>query len=37
MKLMQACLSVRKELEGSFHQYGDPVRLVYACLCAGKT
>ena len=37
MKLVQACLSVRKELEGSFHHCGGPVRLVQACLCAGKT
>ena len=37
MKLLQACSSVRKELEGSFHHCGGPVRLVQACLCAGKT
>ena len=37
MKLVQACLSVRKELEGSVHHCGGPVRLVQACLCAGKT
>ena len=37
MKLVQASLSVRKELEGSFHHCGAPVRLVQACLCAGKT
>ena len=36
MKLVQAYLSVRKELEGSFHRCGGPVRLVQACLCAGK-
>ena len=36
MKLVQACLSVRKQLEGSFHHCGGPVRLVQACLCAGK-
>ena len=28
MKLVQACLSVRKELEGSFHHCGAPVKLV---------
>ena len=37
MKLVQACLSVRKELEGGFHHCGGPVRLVQGCLCAGKT
>ena len=37
MKLMQTCLSVRKELEASFHRCVGPVRLVQACLCAGKT
>ena len=37
VKLVQACLSVMKELEGSFHHCGGPVRLVQACLCAGKT
>ena len=37
MKLVQACLSVRKEPEGSFHHCGVPVWLVQACLCAGKT
>ena len=37
MKLKQASLSVRKEKEGSFHHCGGPVRLVQACLCAGKT
>ena len=36
MKLVQACLSARKELEGSFHHCAGPVRLVQACLCAGK-
>ena len=37
MKLVQACLCVKKELEGSFHHCGAHVRLVQACLCAGKT
>ena len=37
MKLVQTCLGVRKELEGSFHHCGSAVRLVQACLCAGKT
>ena len=37
MKLVQAFLIVRKELEDSFHNCGGPVRLVQACLCAGKT
>ena len=31
MKLVQACLSVRKELEGSFHHCGGPEKLVQAC------
>ena len=29
MKLLQACLRVRKELECSFHHCGGPVRTVY--------
>ena len=37
MELVQACFSVRKELESSFHHRGVRVRLVDACLCAGKT
>ena len=37
MNLVQACLSVRKVLEGSFHHCGGAVRIVQACLCAGKT
>ena len=32
MKLVQACLSVRKDLESSFHHCGGPVRLVQSCL-----
>ena len=31
MKLVQAFVSVRKELEGSFHHCGGTVRLVQAC------
>ena len=37
MKLVQASLSVRKQLEGCFHHCGGLVRLVQACLGAGKT
>ena len=37
MKHVQACLSTRKDLEGSFNHRGGPVKLVQACLCAGKT
>ena len=37
MKHVQACLSVRKELESSFNHCGGLVRLVQDCLCAGKT
>ena len=27
----------REDREGSFHHCGGPVKLVQACLCAGKT
>ena len=37
MKHVQACLSAREDRESSFHLCGSPVRLVQACLCAGKT
>ena len=37
MKLLQACLRVKKELQGSFHHCGGPVMLVQACLLVGKT
>ena len=37
MELVQGSLGVRKELEGSFHHCGGPVKLMQACLCAGKT
>ena len=36
MKVVQVSLSVRKDLESSFHHYGGPVRLVPACLNTGK-
>ena len=32
MKLVQDCLSVRKDLESSFHHCGGPVRLVQSCF-----
>ena len=35
MKVVQDCLSVRKDLESSFHRCGGPVRIVQACLCSG--
>ena len=37
MKHVQACLSSRDVRECSVHNCGGPVRLVQACLCAGKT
>ena len=37
MKHVQASLSAREDRENSFHHCGDTVRLVQACLCAGKT
>ena len=37
MKHVQAYLSARKDLESSFNHCGDPVKLVQACLNAGKT
>ena len=36
MKLVQACLNVRKDLEISFHHSGGTVKLVQACLCAER-
>ena len=36
MKHVQACLSAREDRERRFHFSGGPVRLVQACLCAGK-
>ena len=37
MKLVKACFSDSEDQESSFHSCGGPVRLVQACLCAGKT
>ena len=37
MKHVQACLSVRKDGESSFHNCGGPVNLVQAYLCVGNT
>ena len=37
MKHVPARLSVRKELESSFHHCRGLVRHVQACLCAGRT
>ena len=37
MKHVQACLSAREDRESSFYHFDGPVRLVQACLCAGKT
>ena len=37
MKLVEACLSAREVGESSFHHCGGTVRLVQACLCAGKS
>ena len=34
---VEACLSAREGREWSFHRCGGPVRLLQACLCAGKT
>ena len=34
VKLVQACLSVRKDLESSFNYCGSPVKLVQAGLRA---
>ena len=36
MKHVSACLCAREDRESSFHHFGGPVRLVQACLCAGK-
>ena len=36
MKHVQACLSAREDPESRFHCSGGPVRLMQACLCAGK-
>ena len=37
MKHVEACVSAIEEQESSFHHFGSTVRLVHACLCAGKT
>ena len=37
MKHVQHCLSAREDRESSFRNCGDPVRMVQACLSAGKT
>ena len=37
MKHVQTCFSASKDRESSFHHYGDPVKLVQACLCAENT
>ena len=34
MKLVQACLCARKDLESGFHNCVGPVKLVQACLSA---
>ena len=36
MKLLQASLGLRKDIEGSFHNCGGTVRLVQACLNAER-
>ena len=36
MKLVQACLRAREDLENSFHHCGSPVKLVHACLSTRK-
>ena len=37
MKQVEAGLSAREDRESCFHHCGSPVRLVQACLYAGKT
>ena len=37
MKHLHAGLSAKEDRECSLHHCGGPVRLVQACLCAGKT
>ena len=36
MKVVQSCLSARKDRERNFHHYGGAVKVVEACLSAGK-
>ena len=37
MKHVEACLSARDDRESSLNHCGGSVRLMQACLCAGKT
>ena len=37
MKHVEASVSASEDREGSFDHCGSTVRLVQACLCAGKT
>ena len=37
MKHVESRLSAREYRESSFHRCGNPVRVVVACLCKGKT
>ena len=37
MKHVQSSLRARKDQESSFHHCGGLVKLVQACVCAGKT
>ena len=37
VKQVEASVSARAYRQSSFHRCGGPVRLVQACLCAGKT
>ena len=34
---VEACLSAIEDRESNFHHGGGPLRLLQACLCAGKT
>ena len=36
MKLVEACISARKDSESSFHHCCGSVKLVQACLSAGN-
>ena len=36
MKLVEACISARKDRESNFHHCGGSVKLLQACLSAGK-
>ena len=37
VKHVAACLSAREDRESSFHHCGSTVKVVQACLCAGRT